>query len=631
MKRIKFFKVLVLTLFFSLFLMASNCVLAQYNIDAQNYKTYGKIINSYINADEDGIRILKYEKSGDVIELKYNNNFELISEKTVESENEFIFGGYFETDKYYFLAFGQDNKEENNKKEVIKVNKYNKNWEKIGTVSIKNSNTVHPFAAGSFRMTENNGILYIRTCHEMYKDEDGYNHQSNITFSVNIENMEIVDSFFKVQNISCGYVSHSFNQFIDVVNDKLVAVDHGDAYPREIVLVLYKYLENGKFTNESKYNFCTSVPFLKIKGEIGDNTTNASVGGFESGEQNYIAAGNSINQDTEENFRNIFVSTVNINEPKEADLKWITNYTYDKNVTTPHLVKLNNDAFLIMWGEKEEENNIVKCCVIDNKGNKLVDEKKFNIFLSDCKPILKDKEVIWYTEDINQNINFFRLDISDLNNIKLVRNDISINSALLTSDKNEKYNLFEESFKVHKNDNLKLDLDIGVNWNGRMSGKIYIVQGNSKIYESVDGNFKDIIINGKFEENKPIYVFAKDEETNDFSYKKLNLEIYEQEDEKVNYDIFNTILDYNSEVINIVVENNTDTEIEGKCIGVLFDKNGKFKNIISENVNLNKNENRQINFLIDNNILEGDIIKIFLWKDFYYMNPISNINTINFK
>ena len=83
----------------------------------------------------------------------------------------------------------------------------------------------------------------------MYRADDGYNHQANVTIQLDMSTMKITDSFTDVLNNNYGYVSHSFNQFIKIDSDKIVAVDHGDAYPRSIVLTKYKTsVSSGKFT-----------------------------------------------------------------------------------------------------------------------------------------------------------------------------------------------------------------------------------------------------------------------------------------------------------------------------------------------------------------------------------------------
>ena len=81
-------------------------------------------------------------------------------------------------------------------------------------------------------------------------------HQANVTFSVDTSSMNIVDKFTGVWNTSNGYVSHSFNQFIQVDNGTLLGVDHGEGGPT--ALDVYKrQLSNavGPLRLKSKYYF----------------------------------------------------------------------------------------------------------------------------------------------------------------------------------------------------------------------------------------------------------------------------------------------------------------------------------------------------------------------------------------
>lgn len=122
--------------------------------------------------------------------------------------------------------------------------------------------------------------LLIRTGRVMY---DG--HQSNITFQLDMDTMKITDSYTDATNITAGYVTHSFNQFIKVENGHIIAVDHGDCYPRSIVLTKYNSdLSSGRFSGR-----CTSADVLKFAGTImSGNATGGSAGGFEISDSSYF-------------------------------------------------------------------------------------------------------------------------------------------------------------------------------------------------------------------------------------------------------------------------------------------------------------------------------------------------------
>ena len=82
-------------------------------------------------------------------------------------------------------------------------------------------------------------------------------------------------------NTNYGYVSHSFNQFIQVDNGTLVGSDHGDAYPRKLVVLKYPTdISKGEFV-PLYGNKCAEYTMLSMPGLIGENYTGVSQGGFE--------------------------------------------------------------------------------------------------------------------------------------------------------------------------------------------------------------------------------------------------------------------------------------------------------------------------------------------------------------
>ena len=192
-----------------------------------------------------------------------------------------------------FLIFGQKNLSESESQEVIRVVKYSKDWERLNFASLRGVNTYIPFDAGSLRCTEYNGMLYIHTCHEMFDIGDGLHHQANMLICVRESNMTVTDTRYGISNIATGYVSHSFTQFITVDDSgRLVTLDHGDAYPRAAVLCQYGQAGNEKFGLPADYK-----EVMTFYGAVGDNKTNASVGGLAVSGSNYLSVLNTAVQD----------------------------------------------------------------------------------------------------------------------------------------------------------------------------------------------------------------------------------------------------------------------------------------------------------------------------------------------
>lgn len=378
------------------------------NQNTQDYSRWSKPINSYLmdNGDDTLTRV---EVSGNsIIVEKYDQKGVLQEAKTIEYELS-KFGGFYAGEDYNFFVFGQSNPNEDDSREVIRVVKYSKDWKRLGEASLEGANTTEPFDAGSLRMAEYGGMLYIRTCHEMYTSDDGLNHQSNLTLSVRISDMEITDQFSKVMNTASGYVSHSFNQFI-ATDENLVAADHGDAYPRAVVLIKYVAkagdetftdktervdLENGYYTTK----MCDYIEVLPIQGTKGANDTGVSLGGFVISDSSYLTAGNSVAQDSSYNangVRNIFVTSTPSGDfsAEATKVNWITDYTNKStDVSTPHLVKTSDGRILLLYTASDKVNYVY----LDDEGNKDGTVQTMDGALSDCVPLaLNDGSVIWY-------------------------------------------------------------------------------------------------------------------------------------------------------------------------------------------------------------------------------------------
>ncbi|BBF42564.1 beta-galactosidase [Lachnospiraceae bacterium KM106-2] len=362
------------------------------NYGSNNYATWSAPIFSHLYQNADGTYTRIENHSPKLIRETYDSKFRLISKKKINRELE-DFGGFYAGKDANYLVFGASNAKQSNSKEVYRIVKYSKNWVRLGSCSLRGANTKDPFYAGSLRFAEANNKLYIRTCHEMYKSKDGYCHQASVMIEVDTEKMKITDSHTSVSWIGAGYVSHSFNQFIKVDGTDLLAVDHGDAYPRGIALIKYDQKAGEEtFTDDG----CESKVVLKFKGEIGQNSTGASVGGFEASASSYLIAGNNTKNGT----RNIFISvTPKADFQKQASQTiYLTNYTSKKSQdpSTPHLVKISENRFMLLWREGDEEESYVRYVLLDGTGKKLTKIHSMRGELSDCTPIVSGNKIVWY-------------------------------------------------------------------------------------------------------------------------------------------------------------------------------------------------------------------------------------------
>ena len=384
------------------------------NVEDNNYGRgmTGEIVYSNLQVNSDGT-ISRIEGINDKVIIEtYDSSFKLKSQNSIQRELNF-FGGFYSGEKYNFIVFGQHNPNEDDNVEVLRVVKYSKSWQKLGTASVKGENTYAIFQAGSCRMTELEGILFVDTSHTMYaSDADGLHHQSNMLIKIDEETMQVTECRSDVMNIvATGYVSHSFNQFILTDGEYVYTIDHGDGYPRGISIC--KTLPD-KIKPES-----VAIP-LEILGDFESNETGVSIGGAELSTNNCLIAGNSIEQQETLDFnqaRNIFLTITPKNNvtTEGSTIKWITNYNDGKEheVRTPHLVKINDNKFLIMWEETINElDGSIKMVLVDENGNKLSDIITMGGRLSDCKPILYNNKVTWYVTVQESTPIFFSIDVS---------------------------------------------------------------------------------------------------------------------------------------------------------------------------------------------------------------------------
>ena len=387
-------------------------ICSQYNGDNsedQNYKTWATPIKSYLSECSDG-RLMKVQAGNNISGVSieyYDTAYRLLESKLVPSELP-LFGGFYESDTNYFLLTGQKNTKQLSTTEVYRITKYDKSWNRISSASLSDVNTTIPFDAGSARMVMCDDMLIIHTAHEMYTARDGYNHQSNITIGVDTSAMKVINCSSKVSDTSKGYVSHSFNQFIQLEGKNIVTVDHGDSFPRSAVLIKHAGdASKGEFGSASAVKNIMTFPETAISG---DNYTGASIGGFEISSSSYLVAGNTVTFD--DNYknnktRNIFVTALTGTERKTT---YITNYAEgEATASTPHLVKINTDKYMLMWSRE----NVVYYTTIDANGNKTGSIYSMNGNLSDCVPVVIDNKLVWYTWKNAKNT-FYEINLSSI-------------------------------------------------------------------------------------------------------------------------------------------------------------------------------------------------------------------------
>ena len=337
----------------------------------------------------------------------YDSNFQLISSVDLEMELD-LWGGFYAGEDYNFVIFGQENPSEDDNAEVIRVVKYDKDWNRLGQASLRGANTTIPFDAGSLRCDEYNGYLYVRTSHEMYQSGDGLNHQANLTFSVRESDMTITDGYHDVVS-NKGYVSHSFNQFILVDSQgRLVALDHGDAYPRGACLSIY----GNKAGSDTFANGCKTFNLTTWSGRLGENTTGANVTDLAETSSGYLAAYSSTGKGSASTIgqdpMNIFLSYTSKDDVSSngTTVRQLTSWPSDSELygSQPVLVPTGPDGGYILWQLAEKWDNgyyynkeSIQYATYSADGTVSDIKTADGVQMSRCHPISYNGKVVWYS------------------------------------------------------------------------------------------------------------------------------------------------------------------------------------------------------------------------------------------
>ncbi len=307
--------------------------------------------------------------------------------------------GFYEGENAYYLAFGQDNMEENDSKEVYRVVRYDKDWNRLGAASVKGgeSYTTQPYrSTDHVAMAEEDGTLILHTSRLRYlTPKDGLRHQSNITIKISTPDMT-------VQSVSSqfpgNHVSHSFAQYVAFDGGEPVYADHGDAYPRGFTL-----------NWEASTGYGKEMNFFPFSGAIGDNTTNAIPGGLGISGENYLFAGASSPQKGNDRmeYANAFLAVI----PKsgfpngKVEVKWLTDFAPngEEYVRQINMAQLNNNTFVVLWQTVKKSSRTTMgdfgnfCyAVFDGEGNQIGRTETLPDFMvPNVDPTVIDNRICW--------------------------------------------------------------------------------------------------------------------------------------------------------------------------------------------------------------------------------------------
>ena len=373
-----------------------------YPIGKDNVNSIPSIARSYLVPTDSGYcRVIKTEDA--LFAEEYNDSLELINRRSIEIELD-KYAGFFSGKDAYFFVFYTTNVDENTRKEVIRVVKYSKDWNRISAAALTGGDNFgyqirYPFVWGTCTLGEVNGKLYLATGHEGYVDASvGQGHQGFLMFEIDETSM--------TGEIVSADLWHSFSQHLAIKDaNNIFVLEESEG-------------SEGTYISRMSQDRLVRDPKICVLRYGGQRTsawavaTCATADGISFSDQNVLAVGTSIDQSKYDNnnynnIYNVYFSVTPMNRFTEGDsrLLWITNDKDTNGFRGVKLVKVNDNRFLIMWekrnttegGDNENPlgNHTLHYLFVDGNGKKLTAEKTAAVPLSDCEPALKDGKVVW--------------------------------------------------------------------------------------------------------------------------------------------------------------------------------------------------------------------------------------------
>ncbi|MDO4553616.1 MAG: leucine-rich repeat domain-containing protein [Lachnospiraceae bacterium] len=373
---------------------------------------------SQLVATDGGYMRIYYRKETNTVGIEYYDSaFHILSKKTISMELE-LWGGFYAGSDAYYLVEGQYNVAESDTAEVIRVIKYDRNWNRIGAAKITGNPDLFggevriPFNTGCVECTEYNGKLYVVTGHEGYVDENvGQGHQGFLMIAIDITSM--------TGKVVKSDLSHSFAQFIENQGSDLYVLEQSEGHH----CTQLSKLSTDTFKGEA----LSVLHYGGVRTSSRAINCFASVDGLALSSDHVLCLGTSIDQSqydnvTRQTAHNIYLTvTPKENFTEEATkVIWLTNYIGEgKSFLGTHITKINDNRFLIMWEEYNTKgtvssddsltSSLLHYIFVDGEGNRISREFTDSKSISDCQPIVNGSKVVYYASNGNI-VDFYSID-----------------------------------------------------------------------------------------------------------------------------------------------------------------------------------------------------------------------------
>lgn len=197
----------------------------------------------------DGYERVELNKGKGLVVEDYDNDFNIISSKTVDEKyilptgcrnNDLKYGNTYEGKDYNFVCTGRNNQTQSTSLVTLMVAKFDKNWNYMGKCEMNDECGVeiyNCFDWGSCAMLELNGMLYLSTGREGFGD---IHHQGKVNVLINISDMKYLGS--------ASDFWHSFSQYLTICNNKMYQMELSEGsrriYVEELDPAEYKGIDS---------------------------------------------------------------------------------------------------------------------------------------------------------------------------------------------------------------------------------------------------------------------------------------------------------------------------------------------------------------------------------------------------
>ena len=177
------------------------------SVDNTNVGLRSKV---YLAVTDEGYVRVVYDGEQIVIE-NYDSSFNMLEKGKLAMELP-VWGGFFKGEDAYYIVEGQNNKDGVDGTEVLRIIKYDHDWNRLGSGSILAKEgweyeIRYPFKHACVNMTDVNGKLYVATGREGYVDPQyGQGHQGMMLIRMDETTFD--------SEIVYGDFWHSFSQHI---------------------------------------------------------------------------------------------------------------------------------------------------------------------------------------------------------------------------------------------------------------------------------------------------------------------------------------------------------------------------------------------------------------------------------